>query len=418
MSNPKMKIFNPDDLNIPIEMIEVYLPSIPYDKAVELLEHNDNNRPVKKSMVKRYARMMCERRWHFNGEPIIQDTEKGLMSGQHRLLAYKKAYDDYKASKEASEDPEKKRTAEQHEEQFPFGPPLFPCLIIDGAFESVADTIDTAQARKGGDVFYRNGEFADAENDSQRVKLCKTLAGAVRLVWLRSLGKEVKSAPKFEIPDQVDFLEQNPDLRAIVEHVVNEEGIGADGRRISAFVPLATMAGFAYLLATSTSKYEEAGVYNVSKDNWDKAEEFVTLFANGTGYDKDSPIKRLRDFWIKLSKDLNSRDRDIHINGPLVLAMTAFMEGEDVKSQNHFKVKPEECPRLGGFDVSTDAFADDPEEDDSPKDPTPKKEVSGGNDSEAAPAKKAAKKSAPKKKTAKKAAKKKAPKKKTTKKAE
>lgn len=57
--------------------------------ATEWLEkYNTKNRPVKDSVVKRYAKDMREGRWlNRSAEPIIFDWEESLVDGQHRLWA-------------------------------------------------------------------------------------------------------------------------------------------------------------------------------------------------------------------------------------------------------------------------------------------------------------------------------------------
>lgn len=55
--------------------------------ALQWLEANDKNRPVRKSRVAVYAREMREGRWKLNGEAIKWSRDGRLLDGQHRLFA-------------------------------------------------------------------------------------------------------------------------------------------------------------------------------------------------------------------------------------------------------------------------------------------------------------------------------------------
>jgi hypothetical protein len=56
-------------------------------RALELLEHNDRNRPMDFSLVKTYARQMTEGQWRFVGDPIRVSITGRLLDGQNRLQA-------------------------------------------------------------------------------------------------------------------------------------------------------------------------------------------------------------------------------------------------------------------------------------------------------------------------------------------
>lgn len=55
--------------------------------AMKIMENNSKNRPISDNMVKRYAKIMRQGRWKFNGEPIIVAEDGTLLDGQHRLQA-------------------------------------------------------------------------------------------------------------------------------------------------------------------------------------------------------------------------------------------------------------------------------------------------------------------------------------------
>lgn len=57
------------------------------ERATELLEHNQLNRPVKDQHVKRIAAQIVGGKWRFNGDTIKISDDGGILDGQHRLWA-------------------------------------------------------------------------------------------------------------------------------------------------------------------------------------------------------------------------------------------------------------------------------------------------------------------------------------------
>ena len=55
--------------------------------ARSMLDRNVSNRPLRKSHVRRYAKLMREGRWHVTSDAIAFSTEGRLLNGQHRLGA-------------------------------------------------------------------------------------------------------------------------------------------------------------------------------------------------------------------------------------------------------------------------------------------------------------------------------------------
>lgn len=54
-------------------------------EAAKYLERNQNNRPVRRSVVRRYAETMRRGQWKLTPEPIAFDVNGDLINGQHRL---------------------------------------------------------------------------------------------------------------------------------------------------------------------------------------------------------------------------------------------------------------------------------------------------------------------------------------------
>ena len=55
--------------------------------AEKWMEANKNNRPLRRSLVGRYAGAIRRGQWELNGESIKFDEDGVLFDGQHRLAA-------------------------------------------------------------------------------------------------------------------------------------------------------------------------------------------------------------------------------------------------------------------------------------------------------------------------------------------
>lgn len=73
--------------------------------AVELLEHNDVNRPLRQHRVDQYADAIDKGNWALTGDPIVIDRNGRLMQGQHRLRACIKANRSFKTAVLRGADP-------------------------------------------------------------------------------------------------------------------------------------------------------------------------------------------------------------------------------------------------------------------------------------------------------------------------
>lgn len=66
---------------------EVKLMTVTPEVAREWLESNLDNRPIKESVIRRYAEAMKAGQWEINGESIKFSIKGVLLDGQHRLRA-------------------------------------------------------------------------------------------------------------------------------------------------------------------------------------------------------------------------------------------------------------------------------------------------------------------------------------------
>ena len=76
------KSAQPRDLTLDAERV-LLSPEL----AMELLEHNKHNRPVRDQHVKRIADQIITGKWKFNGDTIRISKDGGVLDGQHRLWA-------------------------------------------------------------------------------------------------------------------------------------------------------------------------------------------------------------------------------------------------------------------------------------------------------------------------------------------
>lgn len=98
--------------------------------AARILQANSHNRPVRPSVVKRYAQQMKNGEWRLTGEAIKIASNGALLDGQHRLLACL-------------------------ESQQPF-----EVYMITGLPPDIFDILDTGTPRRVPDVLHIAGEHS------------------------------------------------------------------------------------------------------------------------------------------------------------------------------------------------------------------------------------------------------------------
>ena len=253
------------------------------DKVV--LKNRKANRPLRVSLAKKYALDIIRGKWRFNGESFVRDAKGQWQDGQHRMLGF------VLAQQMLEKEPKKWR-----EKYGTKGPLTLEALIVTG-ISPKSDTVDTlgiGQKRTLGDVLYRDGimlKVVEGLTDKAHVALAKILAGATRLVWLRVIGKSVSDAPHFPHSEALEFLEAHEHLPEAVWHCYQIEA--GEERRLSNYVSVAYAAGLMYLMgvsATDPDEFLEKGMDAVRLDNWDKADEFWTLFGEQLKFKSGDPI--------------------------------------------------------------------------------------------------------------------------------
>lgn len=154
------------------------------EKAVELLEHNTQNRPLSGQHVQRIARQILDDKWRFNGDTIKVSKTGDVLDGQHRLWAVVEA----------------KKPIET--------------IIVYGIEREAFATIDTVRKmRSGGDTLALSGA----------TRYRNITAGALQwlLRWQRGTLEDYRAPQnKIENSDVETAYESNPQMIRAVERAV------------------------------------------------------------------------------------------------------------------------------------------------------------------------------------------------------
>jgi len=208
--------------------MQVTEESVSPSTALEYLECNTKNRPIKQKHVDRLAEDMREDRWNQDGAPIRFGKDGTLLDGQHRLLALVKA----------------KKTIR--------------FIVVRGLDKEAFTTIDTGSKRSTSDALHIKGE-----------KNYSILAGALGVVvqYLKT-GALIRGASG-SMPttsELVETLGAAPEIRLSVNHVVANKNSGAKSGGTSAMLMSPTlMAGIHYLFADKNRPLADLWVTGMAK---------------------------------------------------------------------------------------------------------------------------------------------------------
>lgn len=297
-----------------------------YGKKI-ILANAPSNRPFRLPLAERYANEHVRGKWSFNLESMVADRLGHVQQGQHRCAGF--------------------ILAEQDREISPHlwgkTPLVLETLLGFGASElaDTADTYDTGAKRSLSDVVYRHQDFGKSLTEAQQKSMSKTLAGAIRLVWLRVGGESVSFAPHFPHSEAMDFAKKHP---KIVDSVSFITEANAD-KNITSLISDSYAAALHYLQQSTEHGTE-------------KADEFWTLFASGAGLEADNPILTLRQILTKKGADSGSQRDEIILL--VIKAWNAWIAGEKMtnkqlqikKTKDGDKFVNAEFPQLGGIDCT------------------------------------------------------------------
>ena len=277
--------------------ITAYLVGIDYEWAVNALEHQKRNRPLKQSKVKHLAKIIQAGKWVLNGESIVLDQDGILIDGQHRLAALIHAVDKLKMDREKT---------------------VIDAVVVNGVSSDAFHTIDQGEKRSLSDVV--------AISD---YSFAPDLAVALRLLAIRLAGKKVSGTGKLDHADNLQLLRNHENLASWVEYVADltPDDENMTWLRPQSLVSVGYLSTIAYLasLDFDTNKVEDAIKHLVDLDHTEK----------------DCPMVQLRKAFLANRSDKNGKLKRDTIVSMLVKAMKTYLEGGKL---TNLKIKGTEHP--------------------------------------------------------------------------
>jgi hypothetical protein len=319
------------------------VPSNPNSKVKVRLTNNITNRPIYWNLIDALKQEHLQRRWRFNGEPIIVGKTAQVLNGQHTLISGVMA--------EAERcDPKR---GMHWEANWPT-PVTIEKLVVFGVEENdeTINTMDTCKPRSIADVIYRSPYFTKLK-DGERRKASRYLDYAVRLLWDRTGVKLDAFAPCRTSSEAIDFIERHQKLLKCVRHIMTEDK-GASGEKppIGRWFRQGYSAAMMYLMACSgtvvpdDSHYYEFGESDalceksLNFDHMSKAEDFWRLMKDdiefmglrnalrGSAFSGDLPYEEEEDstFIAKASVD-----EKISV---IAKAWSKYLNGEKIREKD------------------------------------------------------------------------------------
>lgn len=254
------------------------------EKAAELLEHNQLNRPLADSHVRRIAKQIVEGKWRYNGDTIKVSVDGDVLDGQHRLWACIESK-----------------------------MPIETCLVY-GIDRDAFATIDTLRKpRSGGDVLALNGV-------SRYRSIC-----ASAIAWLLRFQAGVlptykEPANRIENSAIEAGLAAHPGITLAVERAADVRRIGNQA-----------LIGFFY--------------YVLSNRAPDLAERFLSTLREPAGVAAADPFYCLRYYF---TSDHHTHKEPLVTIALMIKAANAAAEGRQTKVLNWRNQgdRPEAFPEL------------------------------------------------------------------------
>lgn len=252
--------------------------------ATEILHRNNHNRPISDLTVKRYAQMMRQGKWQFNGEPIIIGEDGSLIDGQHRL----KAIIDSKSTQEM--------------------------IVVKGVSKTAYQTIDIGKKRTGADAL--------ATHNKDYRKNSAVIAAAVHNVkefdedgkWRDERGKRCSH------DELISFVEGNKGLLRSVEFTASLNGA-------KKLIPFSALAALHFLF---------------SRRDVNMCESFFHKLNTGENLTKNDPALLLRNRLIEM-RHMGGVFRTREVVPYILKAWEILREGREVTK---LRVDNEYIPRI------------------------------------------------------------------------
>lgn len=238
------------------------------------LKNNHHNRPLYLSQVETYTQEILNKRWAFNGEPIIIGQTGTVLNGQHTLVSL--VFADQLLAKDE---------VEPHQSKLWKGEDTFiDKLTVYGVPETdqIINTMDTCKPRTLADVIYRSEYFQHLKTGERKLA-SKITDYAIRYLWYRTgVGIDAYAIRRTHA-ESIDFLEHHKSLLKAVWFIMTEDGVK---KNLSKLLPLGYMSALLYLMAasdTDQATYQNKRVEGVINfDKWDKAQQFFMLLNKGS----------------------------------------------------------------------------------------------------------------------------------------
>lgn len=287
--------------------------------------NNVRNRPFYGSVCEGLVQEHLQKRYKFNGEPIIIGKTGLILNGQHTLVSIILAEEDRtgkQAAHWADNWPDEVRMEK---------------LIVFGVEETddVVNTMDTCKPRSLMDVLCRSDLFKD-KKEVLRKQAARIMDYAVRLLWERLGVKKDAFAPRRTHAEALAFIEQHKKLVKCVFHIMDENA----NDKIKRYISPGYASAMCYLMAASHTDgdvyhakrhQEEVGDSDCDFENWDKAQEFWVLLANGSSAD----FKALREALAMLADPATGNGGSVaEKTAILAKAWNVWITGKKVKDSD------------------------------------------------------------------------------------
>lgn len=229
------------------------------------------NRPFDLQWANQLGQDMLNKEFRLNCENVIIGETGMVTSGQHRLIGFVLAVEQYYKNKD-------------HWSTIWAEEPYLVTLMAFGASEDqkTLQTLDNTKARTLADTFYTSDIFEN-KSPQERRELSKALDNAVDLLWKRTHASETWDKYQTHSASR-DFLDRHQSLTRCVKHCVEENG----NRGLTLLkVSPGQLAALQYLMASCASDgnaYIDPANAHRNEDamrfeHWEKSEEFVSGLA-------------------------------------------------------------------------------------------------------------------------------------------
>lgn len=273
MPNPEPAAANPTVIPT---VASATVQKVDANLAEQWLSLNTANRKLSDKIVAKYAALMKDGQWHYDGSPIRFDVKGELIDGQHRLWAIIES-----------------GTTQEF-------------LVLTGLRTEAFATIDTGKARNFADILsIAHPELGQFTSHASVTKLIYQWERGARGSQLLANRSEVISPEVL-----LEYLEANQE--AIIE-------ANLVGRRISQRVPIVTgsVGALTYWVLSDIDE--------------DDCEDFLDKLISGAGLAEGNPILALRNFFYRSASVKNQRvPADVQI-AVIIKAWNAYRQGREVR---------------------------------------------------------------------------------------